>query len=1270
MAYTLKERFANKKKIKQMPLVEIKKKYGQKDLLQEEINRRLSTNKEEVMVYYRDFSPRNSELKNNEVSYSKFIDYVAKILNISPLEILTWDRIENINNYDANLYLTKDLSWINNEKIISKVSSKFLLNLFMNLQDHNYASIILPYIEKPDILDLLSGDQIKDKIDYSKSLNIKDLLLKLDYSELKQYCGNIIIKALKNKNYNVINDIMHIDTNLIKEYFYAKGHNQFLYKLKSEFNIDEILELLNYVPIDIIQNKDVGELLKYLIDFNKDAFNNLELLIELSEKILNQKFALNLNFDYLLSLMENIYSCNQEKFYEIVNNNSTNLIYQKIIQKMLIKNAIYIGTIPENFKENYNDLFFTQEAPQELKDKFFNGTLNYQDFNNNPNWYDYIKGDVSITFGLENMQWLSSKVNIPTSLEEKKYIVKISEIIKNLDKTQKAIFENFVLQKYDYKKIFQLENIVIILKRLNSSNSSEIRRIANELTDQLLQFDNPLIALDKVENIFLRNNLPYVGKLYKVFNTLHPTLNNFLKGSQKVSPMLKGNSDRRNEILIFSDLIKAAFGSNNRSVLEYLKNLEIGNQIFEQICKGTIKYEELESSEKVIINSYARHLSTLYANTLKGKDSDLNLSDSDVLDIQKLKELFSVNGQVEYNLPDRIIKMFCHFAGIDTLEEAKAYIQFKINAAQKRNEEASKKDLEFKKGDFIKGIGDIKYLKNILQNGSLAKEFLGADAGSDLTPLDTDLSMILNDYDNIGDAIEGSISKTYGPIWFILKNDERFITTRDKDGEKNLRDTTKLEVFRTLNDGHYGIRTGFASSEIDYIVVQDYKPEIGLEIAINGFYIPVYNRDGKILFTIDNYNDIRNKMQGLSYYDINDYSLSSNLAVPSIENIPGTDDLLKIINASKNDIINKKNKIYAKLKEVLESVGLNLKIDFDGNLEEGYAEVIDTGSTGRETNIPDAGDFDFILRLDRNFKSDNQKMEALRKKIEEVFFAKEPAFNGGNVRFKGVQFDDINIDLDISFVEKTDKLEYSTDKALKDRLDTIKRMYPQKYDEVIANIIIAKMLLKEAQVYKPCHANPPQNGLGGVGIENWILQNNGSLMQAINNFLDNAEGKTFEDFKKSYFIWDFGENHYAFKENGYTYPHDNFVADNMKEDGYKKMIEALRVYRDKIITHDKTNQEYIYQINQIIADLKIALDKGEINTNAYSKALEKLKSELQNRGLYNRVSQIDDLLNNINLEHSWDDSNLKRGKINILYCFLGLIAIVILGIIIAYKLYK
>ena len=102
-------------------------------------------------------------------------------------------------------------------------------------------------------------------------------------------------------------------------------------------------------------------------------------------------------------------------------------------------------------------------------------------------------------------------------------------------------------------------------------------------------------------------------------------------------------------------------------------------------------------------------------------------------------------------------------------------------------------------------------------------------------------------------------------------------------------------------------------------------------------------------------------------------------------------------------------------------------------------------------------------------------------------------------------------------------------------------------------------MFKNNDCYKK--GNYGQGGLGGIGVENWILQNGGSFVEASKTFLDAALDKDgnmvpFDEFKEKYVVWNFGENHFAVRDG--KYPHNNFIADNMNENGYQKMTQALK----------------------------------------------------------------------------------------------------------------
>lgn len=543
--------------------------------------------------------------------------------------------------------------------------------------------------------------------------------------------------------------------------------------------------------------------------------------------------------------------------------------------------------------------------------------------------------------------------------------------------------------------------------------------------------------------------------------------------------------------------------------------------------------------------------------------------------------------------------MFCGFIGINTLNQAKEWISSKIKIADARNRNAANSEMELEQGDFIKGIGNITYLRNILQNGSVSKEFLGASAASDATPLDTDVSMIIESEGTNAEKIKKTAANEYGPIYFVLKKDDRFITTRNNsESLKVEEDMSKIEVFYTgvLGQGHYGIRTGFSSSEINYIVMDNYDERVGLEIAMNGFYIPVANKEGKIIFSPKEYDSLRAKMQGLSYYGENEYTFSEKLVTRDIE------DIASQIEKSSYLTQQKRMKICGIIEESLNELGLQLKTKINGDLTDGFVELIDTGSTGRGTNKPGDGDFDFMMRLDKSILSNPSKIEELKQTLLKKLGIENSSglTETGDFRLKGVKIDnDTNVDIDITFTEKTNTVSYSTDMALSDRLSTIQKQNPEKYKYVVANILQAKHTLKQAGVYKPNRGEFPQGGLGGVGIENWILQNGGSFIDAAKSFIEAAEGKSFEEFRNSYYIWDFGENHLA--ERRGLYSHDNFVTNNMSELGYQKMVQVLKEYMKN---YSKSVQSLAKETLKEQKDVTL-LDEIELEQERQSRAISK-----------------------------------------------------------------
>lgn len=853
-------------------------------------------------------------------------------------------------------------------------------------------------------------------------------------------------------------------------------------------------------------------------------------------------------------------------------------IYQRLATEGTLNYANLINVV--EFRSEYPTLFLPKDTPSDLQEKFYNKNLDAKDLKSET-LLEYFQ-NTDIGYGLTDALWLGGLYSELETVEANRRKIMIFNEYYRI--TSDIIRQNFVkyIKENEYNEE-KIKNVTKLFIKLDSSNSSEIQRLKNELIGPLLEQENPEEKLDLIENVFLKNNLPTVGKVFNVFKILHPTYDSF-KWEIK-SPVLEKKMGNINDTIIFADLLKAQLGSNNRNLKKYLINLDEGSNLCQDLMENKRSLQDFNLEEKKIIESFFAHLKTIYNNTQSGKTVPIVKEKFTDLTEQLTfySKIFSVQDIKE--VTDRIVRMFGHYAGFDSLKQVLDYMDDIVIKTNEKNK--SFRGLTLEKGDFIKGVGTVKYLGKILQNGSVCKEFLGDEAGSDYTPLDTDLSRVLATDDTLFETIGKTAADFYGPIYFVLKNDDRFIITRENSEEKEFSIMSsefknKLDVFETgvLGADHYGIRTAFPATAIDCIMTNysslpNENSKVFIEIAKSGFYVPVVDvKTEKVIFTLDQYEKYRAHMDGLSYYGINNYQLSDNLHSDNIDIICSQIDDNRTLSKKKGDII------VQAVRDTLAEAGIELKTKIDHDLTEGSAELIDTGSTGRNTNMIGDGDFDFMLRLDKKIMIDPIKLEEVKEKLLNTFGDEHRSeIINGNFRFKSVVIPllDEPVDIDISFTTKTDNIDYSTDEALKDRLDTIKEKYPESYDLVLANILEAKKVLKDANVYKSRHNEKPQGGLGGVGVENWVLQHGGSFKDAASSFVEASLGKTFEEFSQVYEVWDFGENHLALERG--QYPHDNFVFDNMDSDGYDRMKMVLANYLEK--DHNKG------QLNSMLEETSI-----------------------------------------------------------------------------------
>lgn len=725
---------------------------------------------------------------------------------------------------------------------------------------------------------------------------------------------------------------------------------------------------------------------------------------------------------------------------------------------------------------------------------------------------------------------------------------------------------------------------ITVLGQVNNSPSQEIQRIKDQLLEQLLETDNPVESYRQIHSVFIQNNLPTFWKVYQIFKILHPEaiFEQKLRG-RNLSPYLtSANAQERYEI-VYRDLLKTHLLSGNRSLRNYLRLLREAEGTFTSI-EGQ-NPNELEPALIKKLDYYLTKLDTLFLASQTGQEARPSLQNLPFKPDESFKIVnpeFSPHVMARYDilryemgasegqsLNDRLAEIYLRPAGFESMEEAIAAMkQAQANADQRGKalvEQAANEQLSLSAGDLLKGV-DATYISTILQNGSVAKEYLGASSSSDMTPFDTDMAMIPeSDGTEFATIVLNSQASGYGELIFAIKNNPARLHLTTSDNLQGYNES-KLELFEIgAGNKHYGIRTGFPTTEISFIIAKDEiiqgtsrlrLDNLYYEIAQNGFYIPVVDISGRVIFTPEMHDEYRRTFDGLEYFESFD---KTHLAFESSENnshYPSIKEIMTQRPKEKRVISTLAETVRSKIRGVLEDSGVALKEEFDDSILEGGAELLDTGSTGRYTNVPGNYDFDLILKLDAkdwsSLKTIQDRLIAVLK--PERFEQREDIVRAFDAQ--GISAEPI--DVDVSFVKKSELSVYGSHDAIEQKLAWVKdNVGENAYEQIVANIILTKRILNEGQAYKRVE----HGGFGGIGVENWILANKGNMETAFRTFYETArrvgaDANGFGKFKREYKILNAGVNVKRLF-------HDNYTA-NMSLEGYQAMVRVIGDYIENI----------------------------------------------------------------------------------------------------------
>ena len=773
-------------------------------------------------------------------------------------------------------------------------------------------------------------------------------------------------------------------------------------------------------------------------------------------------------------------------------------------------------------------------------------------------------------------------------------------------------------------------NIDTIIKNLYLNNQGKDKKGFNQ-------------ALSDTYNLFTYNNVPEFMKNFRMFQlgSYHNKSNNNIKSFQD-----KSNEER--DILILEDLFKISLDSNNVSLRDFSNIIIEGKRLTTVLqVNPEEKIKALSKEELALLSQYRDTLVDLHNITKEIKNMKkpkIEKTDDIIKDLRTLISIYSDNPMHNFNSknivfnPHKIMdELFKGF--ITTTIRPKAILEY----MDRKKVESDSRHLEIERklnsgiihlqaGDFVKGIQNFDaYIPSMLRDGIKGGEFNQEHSHSDATPLDADFGYVSNENikANMSDyeVIKTTCSGWYGENYIVLKQYADRLQDRSKESFDQGTFTGAPDYYKeglgedSTNNSRY-IRTGIPISDVDYIVSENWNQKNGYEMAMAGIYIPVIDKKGEIVFSSKDYMKIRGEMKGLSHYNASNlqvsqdaknmealYSVYRNISSKQAEKVEEEIELVRGLIEGKADIITEeKKKATTKfIKHFFKEQGIRVTNDLSQNLSSKSVELIDTGSTGRGTNVPGDGDFDFMLR--HNLQSD--VLEKFSDKIEQLphseFISAGDVFRAKDVKLPTGEI----VDIDITTAKKSLALSYSSDMCVRDRLNNIRENDPENYNYVRANIIMAKKILKEKGIYKKIGSTgaTKHGGFGGIGVENWILQNGGSFKKAIDTFLETAKKvDSYDEFKKKYPIFDFGFNHKEGKIRHDCY--SNFFANdtNNPEIGFAYAKNTLAEIQ-KELELEKEKQEMETPL------------LSSISPEGFAEAGRK-KSILRNRFSYSKVREM------------------------------------------------
>lgn len=195
--------------------------------------------------------------------------------------------------------------------------------------------------------------------------------------------------------------------------------------------------------------------------------------------------------------------------------------------------------------------------------------------------------------------------------------------------------------------------------------------------------------------------------------------------------------------------------------------------------------------------------------------------------------------------------------------------------ADQRNRILSSEGFSILDGTYIHG-SSVDVIESVLLNGNLPQEALGEGARTDSYPFQTDFSCLTQEFissqPNIEEVFNKSISGNYGSSRTLGRDGQIFYMYRRTS------DTYEGGKRYGPSDRHTLILGGMPATEISGITLRNADATLETvkkAILENGFYIPVYDLNGSLLFTPEDFDSLRTELNYIMPVEVWDYSLKT-----------------------------------------------------------------------------------------------------------------------------------------------------------------------------------------------------------------------------------------------------------------------------------------------------------------------------------------------------------------------------------------------------------